>query len=107
MLTQVDGRGETLVIPSLERHGSRSAQLIQLEAQLSNLYAIRRTIVAGEVPPVAHAHTRRGATSSRSWFIAGAAMAIAWALLTLGAWIAHGELIVMASPVADVVRATR
>jgi hypothetical protein len=87
--------------------GPHAARLIQLDARLSKLYSIRRTLAAGDIPPVVPERRRSVDTLPRRWFIAGAAVVVAWTLLTLGAWVAPGEFTVTASPAADVVRATR
>lgn len=107
MNTHGDGTDDTVFIPPLELRGSRAARLRQLERQMANLRAIHQTLVVGDVSPVAHAHARHIDASPGSWFVAGAATVLVLALLTLGGWVTRSEVTVAASPVADVVRATR
>ena len=107
MTAHRDHTDDTVFIPPLVLCGSRAAQVRQLEDRLSQLHAIRRRLVNDDVAHVAHAHAGSNDASPRHWFFAGAATALALALLTLGSWVTHDEGPAMGSTIVEVVRATR
>jgi hypothetical protein len=74
---------------------------------LAKLHAIRRMLVVDDVVRVGHTRGGDRAASARSWFVAGAVIALALLLLTVGAWIASGEATVAAAPTAEILAATR
>ena len=103
-------RGRTddkLVIPSCVLHGSRAMQLMQFEGQLAKLHAIRRTLVVDDGVHVGHTRGRDRDGPAGSWFVAGAVIALALLMLSVGAWIASGEATVAAAPKAALLAATR
>jgi hypothetical protein len=87
MSTHGKQTNDALFIPSLVLRGSRSARLIQLQDHLSHVYAIRRALASPSASPMANARRRSGEASSTRWFLAGAAIVLALALLTVGAWV--------------------
>jgi len=79
---------DPVFIPSLWFRGSRSAQLNQLEQQLSKLDAIRRTLAIDEATPVARARPAFDEAAARRWFVAGVAIVLLLVLVALRSWVA-------------------
>lgn len=77
----------TIRIPSTELRGTEAEKLLQLDAILSRLRAIRR-----DLAPVDEAVVASPESSSRGWWLAGASVVVLLTLFTLWSWAAAGSL---------------
>jgi hypothetical protein len=91
-------------MPVIALRGTRIQQLVQLDATLFRLYAMRRDQLLDERND---SRDRRTDLSARDFWLAGVVFAVMLGLLTLGAWAIGADIQPRATSVPTTLHASR